>query len=190
MITAILNRMLTEDAVLPQRLLPFVGQCVALEMGARFCWQIVEPGRLISTKQPADAVLSVSLAALPLLLADRMAFNRSVRIAGDEKLGMAFAQIISQLRWDTEEELSHLVGDVMAHRLMRICPPLIVWPWQGLNAFLHTLAEYYQHESGDIVGRTELTAFYQKVDRLRADTDRLEKRVARLLTTVVTSNDT
>jgi ubiquinone biosynthesis protein UbiJ len=184
MISVILNRMLSEDALLSQRLQPFAGKRVAIEIGVRFCWQITETGHLISTNQEADAVLCVPLPALPLWLADRMAFNRTVRIVGDETLGVAFAQVLTQLSWDTEETLSHYVGDVMAHRLTQFSQPFFAWPRQGLTSLLKTLAEYYQHESKEIVGRAELISFYQKVDVLRADTDRLEKRIMRLLKTV------
>ena len=184
MISTILNHLLSEDAVLLQRLKSFAGKYIAVEIGRRFCWQITDTGHLIPTNQMADAVLCVGLAALPLLLTDRMAFNRAVRVEGDKTLGLAFAQVLSQLPWNTEEVLSQVVGDVMAKRLVRFSQPFFVWPWQSLTSLLEALVEYYQHESKDIVGRAELGSFYQKVDVLRADTDRLEKRIERLLKTV------
>jgi ubiquinone biosynthesis protein UbiJ len=176
--------MLAEDTELTERLQAFAGRGVALDIGKRFCWHITKTGQLAPTQQEAEAVIYIDLSALPLLLTDRLAFNRTVRIVGEETLGVAFAQVLAKLRWDSEDIISYYVGDVMAHRLVQFSQPFFAWPRQGLVSFLKTLAEYYQHESKDIVARAELVSFYQEVDVLRADTDRLEKRIRRLLKTV------
>ena len=184
MILAILNRLLAENPLLVRQLQPFAGKNVAFVIGMHFCWQITKTGLLAPTKQSADAVIRIRLSSLALLKIDRMAFNRSVQIEGDRALGMAFAQVMGQLPWDTEEELSRMLGDVLAHRAMQIGKPLFNWPWLGVQSLLSTMVEYYQQESAEIIGRAELAQFYQRVDVLRADTDRLEKRLERLLTTV------
>ncbi|HEY4561026.1 MAG TPA: SCP2 domain-containing protein, partial [Lysobacter sp.] len=40
--------------------------------------------------------------------------------------------------------------------------------------------DYVQHESQDVVGRAELAAFFDDIDTVRDDVDRLAARVARL----------
>lgn len=184
MMTAILNHLLSEDDESLAQLRRFEGKCVAVEIGKYFCWQITPTGKLIPTTQAADAVITVNLASLPLLLTDRMTFNRAVNIKGETQLGMLFAQLMSQLQWDMEETLSHFVGDVMAYRLMKRTKSWLTWPRLSLGSFFHSVVEYFQHETGDMVSKIELMQFYQQVDTLRADTDRLQKRTARLLTTV------
>lgn len=182
MITAALNRALRKNAALTGRLQPFAGAHVALVLGQSFCWQISAQGILVPARAPADATLFIPLSAFPLLLLDRTAFSRAIRLEGDSPLGMAFAQTLSRLEWDMEEALSHLVGDVLAHRFMRAGRSITGRPQTGVHSLLHSLAEYYQYEIDVIAGKAVLNPFYQEVDRLRADTDRLEKRLTRVLT--------
>jgi ubiquinone biosynthesis protein UbiJ len=183
MITAGLNRLLQDNPSQQQRLRTFAGQHVELVILARYGWQITAQGLLQSSRTAADATIRIPLSTLPLLLVDRAAFNRTVTIEGEEALGIAFARTLSQLQWDSEEWLSHIVGDVLARRMVGLGRSLLEMPQQRIKRLLQTLVMYYQEETGEIVKQTQLASFYGAVDTLRADMDRLEKRIA-LLTKV------
>jgi ubiquinone biosynthesis protein UbiJ len=179
MITATLNRLLAQDKMALSSLKTFAGQCVALDIGICLRWQIDQGGFLTSTQQSAHATLQIDLSALPLLGLDRAAFNRTVTIQGEEKLALTFANTLANLEWDAEEALSQIVGDVLAHRLIR-AQAWFIWPPRMLMVLAKSLAEYYQYESAVIVDRAQLMQFYQAVDTLRADSARLEKRILQL----------
>lgn len=177
MITALLNRLLVDNPTLNKRLISFQGKTIALVIGRSFAWQITEQGQLLASENQADAVMYFNLLSLPLWWLNRPAFQRAVHIEGDQKLALAFAEVLLSLRWDIEAALSDTLGDVAAYRLVRWGKGAFSWSSLQISGLLESLAEYYQYETGAIVERRQLDRFYQHVDTLRADTDRLEKRL-------------
>jgi ubiquinone biosynthesis protein UbiJ len=170
MITWGLNQLLKDSTAL----IPFADRIVTLSPGGT--WRITDEGLLQATTLPADATIGINLAAAPLFLTDRPAFNRSVCFEGDEKLAMGVARALAGLRFDSEEMLSQWLGDVLAHRVVSTLKALKP---QGFAA-LQMLAEYFRDEASVLLTREESEDFYQAVDTLAADIDRLEKRIMRL----------
>lgn len=178
MITPLLNRLLQENPILVKRLIPFKNATIALNFGKSMCWQITDEGLLLAAlNKSADARISINLLSLPLWWLNRPAFQRSVCIEGDSKLAMVFAEVLVNLRWDIEAELSTKIGDVAAYRVVNMGKSFFSWSRWQIMGLLEALSEYYQFETAVIVERRQLEQFYQEVDILRADTDRLEKRL-------------
>ena len=83
---------------------------------------------VISAPAPeAELEVSISLpAAAPLLaLQGKDAVMRAARIEGSAEFAETLGFVIRNLRWDAEEDLSKVVGDIAAHRIAawhaRIC---------------------------------------------------------------------
>lgn len=178
----IINKLLAQELSLSRRLKSFAGLCILLKMpGLSFRWQITEEGKLNPCQKAPDATINVSATALPLWWLDRSTFQRHVHIEGNRSFALAFAQTLLALRWDIEESLSHFVGDVAAVRIARLGRHLLNWPLLQIKGFFSALSEYLQQESGQIMSAPHLTPFNEEIDRLRADTDRLEKRIQLLI---------
>lgn len=178
----IINHLLAKDTRLSQRLKPFAGLCILLNIaGLRFNWQISENGELSLSHAAPDATIKVKLSTLPLWWIDKSNFQRQVDIEGNRAFALAFAQVLLALRWDIEEMLSQPLGDVAAHRLSKIGQQLINWPLLQIKEFFNTLSDYFQKESGQIMSQPHLMQFHNDVDRVRSDTDRLEKRLQALI---------
>lgn len=103
-----------------------------------------------------------------------------LRISGDIELGQRFKRILDGLDLDWEEPLSRLVGDVAAHELGRAARAFGAWGRQSVGTLGQDLAEYLQHESQLLATRARIETFLSAVDELRADADRMEKRLQRL----------
>lgn len=73
---------------------------------------------LASTDAARDLTLSV-VEATPLGMAQKALKGEKpdVRIEGDVQLAADVSWLVDHLRWDIEEDLSRIVGDVAAHRL-------------------------------------------------------------------------
>lgn len=178
----IINQLLNQEVSLSHRLKSFAGLCILLKMpGLSFSWQITEEGKLHNHHVAPDASITVTAAALPLWWLDKSAFQRHVHIEGNRRFALAFAQTLLALRWDIEESLSHFVGDVAALRIARLGRHLLNWPLLQIKGFFSTLSEYLQQESGQIMSALHLSSFNEDIDRLRDDTDRLEKRIQLLI---------
>ncbi len=130
----------------------------------------------------ADARVSGGLAAL-LALATRRAgglAGSGVQLSGDADVAERFYELVRLLRPDLEEELALAVGDVPAHQIARFARGAFAW-WSGAaETTVRNLAEYFAHESGDLVSRSEGRQLLAGIDAVRDDVDRLEARVEAL----------
>ncbi|MBI3898132.1 MAG: SCP2 sterol-binding domain-containing protein [Gammaproteobacteria bacterium] len=104
-------------------------------------------------------------------------------IRGDIELGQRFQRIVSSLDPDWEEGLARVIGDIPAHQLGRFARGFRQWGVRAAQTLGVDAAEYLQEEAFVLAKRERVQAFLRDVDNLRADTDRLEKRVQRLIGT-------
>lgn len=130
-----------------------------------------------------DVELQLPATQIPRLMVGELdQVMRQVRIEGNAELADALGFVFRNLRWDVEEDLSKVVGDIAAHRLMSTANAVRetgarVWRNVGDN-----VAEYLAEESGLLVGRAEGETHGRLLHALRDDLARLEKRVERLTT--------
>ena len=108
-------------------------------------------------------------------------FHGAVEISGDTETGQAFQDLLTGVDWDWEEQLSKLTGDPVAHQVGELVRKGQKWLAESSEALQQDLSEYLQEEARLLPTRVELNAFYDEVDQLRSDTDRLAARVERLL---------
>jgi ubiquinone biosynthesis protein UbiJ len=84
------------------------------------------------------------------------------------------------LRWDVEEDLAKVVGDVAAHRLAGLARDAVAWHADAAQRIAGSLIEYAMEEKKVLVSRPALEEFSMALARLRDAVERLEKRVERL----------
>lgn len=106
--------------------------------------------------------------------------SASLELRGDVELGKRFEQILKRLDIDWEELAAHAFGDVVARQLGNAARGLRTQAAATAHTLERDLAEYLQEEARLTAPRSRVEAFLRAVDRLRADADRLEKRVERL----------
>ena len=104
-----------------------------------------------------------------------------LQISGDIELGQEFQRILRALDIDWEEHTAQVVGDVAAHQLGCVVRGLRAWARQSSEYLRQDVREYLQEESRLLVRREAVDHFLGAVDTLRADTDRLEQRLMRLM---------
>lgn len=107
-----------------------------------------------------------------------------LQISGDIELGQRFQRVLKSLDIDWEGQSARLVGDVAAHQLGRAARGLRAWAQSSRRYLEQDLREYLQEESRLLARREAVDSFLSAVDTLRADTDRLEQRLTRLMRTL------
>ena len=176
-----LNRLLAAEPWARERLAPFAGMSFELRApplpGLRF---VILPGGTLEAggEQPA-LVMTLRAQALPALMQGEEHFMRSVEVAGDTRLAAAIMALMRQLRWDPEEDLSRLVGDVAAHRLAGLARGFAAWQADAARRLAEALRDYAVEEKRVLLSSTELSHFSAEVAKLRDAVERLEKRVRR-----------
>lgn len=89
-------------------------------------------------------------------------------------------ELARELRWDYEEDLSRVLGDVAAHRLAEAARAFAAWNADAARRLGEAFADYAAEERKLVLGRAELDAHAQAIGRLRDGIERLEQRMKRL----------
>ena len=95
-------------------------------------------------------------------------------------MAASLSEVARNLRWDVEEDLSRVFGDIAAHRMVETGRKFADWGKQGADNVARSFSEYWTEESPLIAARADVATFSAEVDALRDDLARLEKRVERL----------
>lgn len=189
MLTAAINHALRGEAWARERLVKHAGKTVRLEVAPWSVTAVVMEDGLLGTAPDAataDVSLALSASALPSIAFGAFgdgvpaAAMRHVRIVGDADLAHLMSTLFQHLRWDVEDDLSRVVGDAAAHRLVSSAQALVGQARQVRGRLAENLVEYLTEERPTLVTRESVRAHADAVRTLTEDLDRLEKRIARL----------
>jgi ubiquinone biosynthesis protein UbiJ len=184
-----LNNYLALDPEAPGKLQAFDGKVICIDIRGpnRKLYLLINDKRItVSRKHDTepDASISGSPAALVKLGVHRdsapLFFAGEVEIRGDTRLGRRFKSLLAEMEIDWEEHLSRLIGDIAAHRMVSVFNEVINWSTSAASNLTDDGGEYLQEESRDVVSGAEMEIFFQQVERLRDDTERLLARTDRL----------
>jgi len=183
-VLAALNHLLHDADQARARLHPFAGSAARIEVPPLSFALAVAPGGAL-TQAPPDAepavILRLSGATLVrLVLLREEGARQDVGIEGDAAFAAALSAALSGLRWDAEEDLSRLIGDVAARRFTRAGSAFLAWHARAASNLAHSLTEYWTEEQPLLAGRESVREFVRAVDVLRDDVERLEQRIERL----------
>jgi ubiquinone biosynthesis protein UbiJ len=88
--------------------------------------------------------------------------------------------VLTRLRWDAEDDLARVIGDIPAHRLGAAVKGLFSWQKKAAQRLAENLAEYLTEESPVLAKAGDADRLVCEAQRLRDDVARLEKRIQRL----------
>jgi ubiquinone biosynthesis protein UbiJ len=130
--------------------------------------------------RPTDATFTLTPGvALRMLASDQNAWQ-DVQTSGDTELAREILFVAQNLRWDAEEDLSRVFGDIVAHRMVQAAGDLKHWQQQATDSIARSAAAYWTDEQPLIATRHDVGRFVREVDALRDDVARAEKRIERL----------
>jgi ubiquinone biosynthesis accessory factor UbiJ len=104
----------------------------------------------------------------------------AMRIEGDAELARRLQRLAERFDPDWQLPFAAVFGDVLGVQIANALAAALRQARDGGRRFAETAAEYVTEESRDVVPRAELEAFYDDIDTLRDDAERLKARVARL----------
>ncbi|MDW5443842.1 hypothetical protein [Polaromonas sp. SM01] len=131
-----LNHVLIQEKEAQNRLLRKKGSVIHVRWGVFALDLLITPAGLVdrapSTSKP-DLLLAV-VAESPAVVVQSVLAGKAppVKIEGDVQLAAEVAWLADNLRWDVEEDLSRLIGDVPAHTLSNLARQALA----GLRQFL------------------------------------------------------
>jgi len=187
---AAINHLLAAESWARDRLIPHSGKTAVIRIEPLVFSFAVDGSGLIAAPQTRAAeaqtqpTLEVRLlpASLIAALRDEETALRNAEIRGDVEFANAVMFLARNLRWDVEEDLSRIVGDIAAHRLVNDVRDFFAWGREARGHLAASVGEYLRDEAGLVAGPRHTEGFIAEVDRLRDDVARLEKRLSRLAT--------
>ena len=181
-----LNRLLQREAWARDKLAPFAGEVVELRVGPLppLRLAIVEGGRTLAAEGDSQATLTISAkpGSIAALSKGEEHLMRAVDISGNARLATEILLLMRYLRWDVEEDLSRVFGDVMAHRIVGTARNFTSWQADVGRRIAENVMEYAIEERRMVVARGEFDGFASAVATLRDDLARLEQRIAQAAT--------
>ena len=186
----VINRMLRLDPATLARLGEFDGKCIGLRLAGDdrdlefFLFPSAAGFRVRATHDTApDVTIRGDVPVFTRLVFGGSPTMRAgeLQISGDIEFGQDFQRILHALDIDWEEWTAYVVGDVAAHQLGRAARGLRAWARQSGETLRQDVREYLQEESRLLARRETVDYFLGAVDTLRADADRLEQRLTRLM---------
>ncbi len=104
-----------------------------------------------------------------------------IEMSGDAELGQALQKVLADLDIDWEEILSRSIGDTAAHKIANLAQQMSGWAQQVGESARRNTADYLTEEKRILPSDTGMEDFVADLDKLRADVDRLEQQIKRLI---------
>lgn len=182
-VASFLNHLLRGNPWALERLSRFSGKTVQFDIAPfHFTLTIGSNGEV--TPAISDTIPEATIAAtMPLLMRIVTMREPDMSLAdtsGDSALLDEITYLASRLAWDVEEDLSHLFGDPIAHRLAGPGKKLLGWPGAALFGIAGALAEYWTEERPLLARSEDVRRFLREVALINAEVEMLEKRIQKL----------
>jgi len=181
--TRALNHVLRSAPLAMERLRRHAGRTAAFHVGpVTLAFTVQTTGEVTAALPGAtrDLTVRISPFLLPRLAAHEEAAYREVEMQGDAELAQEVSFLARHLTWDVEEDLSRVVGDIAAHRIVAGARATLRWGREATVRTAQGAAEYWTEESPLIASRVKVEGFVRDVAELRDAVERMEKRIDRL----------
>jgi ubiquinone biosynthesis accessory factor UbiJ len=103
-----------------------------------------------------------------------------LRISGDAELAQRLQKLARGFSPDFDAAFARVFGDVLGVQVARVLREGLAYGRERAAHFAQDAADYVSEERGDIATGVEQAIFFDEVDGLRDDVDRVAARVARL----------
>ncbi|AKQ57480.1 ubiquinone biosynthesis accessory factor UbiJ [Bordetella hinzii] len=183
----VLNTLLDREAWARERLVRHSGKTLRFALGGFGAALTIDSEGRLQEADPA-IVPDVTLSAVPerfsllrlLPGSPRPDLAEVTHISGDAALAQVVADLARDLRWDVEDDLARVVGDIPALRLISGAKAVLQGSRQAAGRLAGNAAEYLAEESGMLAGRPALEQWRLDQADLERETQRLAHSVAAL----------
>ncbi|WP_397473935.1 SCP2 domain-containing protein [Pusillimonas sp.] len=184
----LLNSLLRREDWAKERLERHAGKSVRFVAAP---WQIslsIRADGLVEASDQAivpDVTLTLpgdKLAQVPAILrrGDTDEITALLHIQGDAGLAQVVSELARGLRWDAEDDLARVVGDVAAVRLMGVARGLAKGAERSVTRMAENVGEYLAEENPQVLGRYAFEDWRGRLDAMGQRLLQLERRVERL----------
>ncbi len=157
--------------VLQFNILPFKAKLIILEDGSLG----IPPDHAT-----ADAIIHIPPSLAIRLMAKDESAKMEIRIDGDSHLATEITKVLQYIRWDVEDDLSKVVGDISSNKVVAMAKESAQAAKKQTTSLTEMLIEFWQEEKPILAKQWQVNQFNTDVDSLHSDMNRLEKRLNKL----------
>jgi len=182
-LSALLNHLLGQAAWARDTLAPHAGRSVRFAVAPLAATLTVgSDGLLRAAETGGEPDVTITLPGdAPLrALQGGEALMAAAHVSGAAEFANDLGVVLRHLRWDAEEDLSRLVGDIAAHRLAGAFRAFAAWQMQAAGRLADNIGEYLVEERQLFVRPSELAQFAAELKNLELAADGLERRLQHL----------
>ena len=187
LVTRFLQHLTNQNNWSREYLLPFAGKVVQFDIAfIKTNLLILEDGSMsIAGETAAQSIgLGANIHAPPSLVLRMLAGDESaktqIKIDGDTHLAAELGKVLQHMRWDVEEDLSKIVGDIAANKTASAAKSVFLEAKKQTINVAEMISEFWQEEKPILAKKRHVAEFNANVDTLKSDVARLEKRLEKL----------
>lgn len=175
------NHLLKDASWARQRLGAFAGRRAQISLPPlSFILEVTGEGYFTSGEGEAEVVFSLPSDTPLLALKGLEAVVKEAHVSGPADFADTLGFVLKNLKWDAEEDLSKLVGDLAAHRLAGLGRRFLGWQKHVFASTSENVGEYLREEQNLFPRHADLVTFKDELARVNEHLARLESRVSRL----------
>jgi ubiquinone biosynthesis accessory factor UbiJ len=183
-----LNALLRREDWARERLQRHAGKTARLALGGFSLSLTIGSDGYVETSDTAivpDVTLTVvteKLAVLKQMFSEqsRPDMAEIMHISGDAALAQAAADLAKHLRWDAQEDLANVVGDIPAAKLVAGAQALSGGLREAGKRFAHNVAEFLSEEQNSVAGRPMFEQWRNDTASLNTVTNALQAKATDL----------
>lgn len=183
LIPSAINHLLAQEPWARDKLAAHQGKIACFDVSVlHIRLQINADGMLSIAPEGAEAQVTIKVKPeqLPQILQNRDRAFSYVTVEGDADFANTISQVAQSLHWEAEEDLSKLVGDIAAVRIVSGAKSVLQTARNTHQALAENVAEYLLEEKAVLVRPQTVKDFGAEVVRLRDDVERFAKRIEKL----------
>lgn len=182
-VPSIINHLLAQESWARDKLMPHAGKIARFDAAVlTLDLKVAADGMLEIAQDGAvpQVTIRIKPSQLPTLLQSRERAFSTLTVEGDADFANAISQIGRTLQWEAEEDLSKLVGDIAAVRLVAGAKMALNAVKATQQKLAENLAEYFLEEKPMLVRPRVVTDFCNDVAKIRDDVERMAKCIEKL----------
>lgn len=192
-VTRFLQHLTSQNQWSKSYLVPFASKVVQLNFVLiKANIQILEDGSLAIGGEASVPEATIHLPpslAMRIMTGDEAA-KMQIKVEGDTHFATEFSKVLQHMRWDVEEDLSRLTGDIAANKIGTSTKKILTTAKQQTINAAEMLSEYWQEEKNILAKKRHVETFIAEVDTLVSDVARFEKRLEKLSKALKAKQDT
>lgn len=179
---SIIDHVLNQNDWMREKLSKYENKVIALIIGPfAFDFIVCSDGNLKTIKNPSNSDTKIQMSIDAFIKTFITKEKKGINISGDINLARDFADILSAIEWDIEDDLSRIFGDIVAHEISQAGKSFMQQNKRNVLEISGALVEFWQEENKILSKKNDVHEFIKNVDHLNEDVDRFEARLDKFL---------